>query len=320
MMYTEVRQGDEIRMNNRKILVYGSLNIDRTYFQDHLVRPGETISATKMEEFCGGKGFNQAIALRRAGNEVWFAGAVGTDGGMILDELDRNGIHRGLVREMPCATGHAVIQVDNVGQNSIVILAGANGTNDAERVDEVLACFGKGDLVVLQNEIPCVEKIIREAHEKGMLVAYNPSPFNEKCLLCDLSQTDILMINETEGEAMTGTADPRDILEILHDRYPQLKTVLTLGSRGSLFMDASGTVHGCGIHAAKAVDTTAAGDTFTGYFLTGYLQEKAPEESLRIAAVAAGISVSRKGAGPSIPTLRETEEMNRTAELTKPLF
>lgn len=292
-----------------KILVYGSLNIDKTYSLESLVRPGETVSALKMEQFCGGKGFNQALALRRAGNEVCFAGAVGTDGQMILDELDRNGIDRGLIREMPCATGHAIIQVDGKGQNSIIILAGANGTNDSARVDEVLAHFGRGDLVVLQNEIPCVDEIIRKAHAKGMTVAYNPSPFNEKCLQCDLDQTDILLINETEGEAMTGIADPKSILRKLHEDHHDLAVVLTLGHRGSAFMDRNGAVCTSGIYASVAVDTTAAGDTFTGYFLSAYLGGKSPEEALRIAAIASGISVSRNGAGPSIPTVEETEEL-----------
>lgn len=304
-----------------KILVYGSLNIDKTYSLNSLVRPGETVSALKMEQFCGGKGFNQAIAFRRAGNDVCFAGAVGTDSQMILDELDRNGIDRKLVRELPCATGHAIIQVDGNGQNSIIILAGANGTNDSARVDEVLSYFGCGDLVVLQNEIPCVDEIIRKAHGKGMIVAYNPSPFNEKCLMCDLGQTDILLINETEGEAMTGIAEPKAILDRLHERHPELAVVLTLGHRGSAFMNKDGTVCTSGIYASDAVDTTAAGDTFTGYFLSTYFGGQSPEDALRIAAIASGISASRNGAGPSIPTLEETMQLlSKPVDLTKKPF
>ena len=292
-----------------KMVVFGSLNIDKTYTVADFVRPGQTISAAKMEQFCGGKGFNQAIALRRAGNEVFFAGAVGQDGGMLLDNLDRNGIDRRYVKQTTGATGHAIIQLDAKGQNCIIILAGANGEITQEDVESTLAGFGAGDLIVLQNEISCVELIIRRAHEKGMIVAFNPSPYDEKIAACNMTCVDFLLVNETEGAAMAGMDAPEAILDALHARYPHLNVVLTLGGDGSIFQSSDGQRFACGVHPVQAVDTTAAGDTFTGYFLSEMLRHGEADRALRMASVAAGIAVSRKGAEPSIPMLSEVKDI-----------
>lgn len=291
-----------------KMVVFGSLNIDKVYSLEHFVRPGETISAMKMEQFCGGKGFNQAIALRRAGNEVHFAGAVGQDGQMLLDNLDRNGIGRGHVKTTGGATGHAIIQLDEKGQNCIIILAGANGEITLDDVQRTLADFGEGDLIVLQNEISCVPEIIRLAHEKGLIVAFNPSPYDGKIAACDIACVDYLLVNETEGAAMAGTAEPDAILDELHSRYPHLNVVLTLGGDGSVYQDKRGERYTCGVHKVQAVDTTAAGDTFTGFFLSEMLRHGQAEKALHTASVAAGIAVSRKGAEPSIPLMNEVEK------------
>ena len=294
-----------------KTLVFGSLNLDKTYELDEFVQPGQTICARNMTEYCGGKGFNQAVALSRAGNHVYFAGAVGVDGQRILDALDQNKIDRHHVRQRLCATGHAIIQVDRNGQNCIIILSGANDTITQSDVIDVLDNFGAGDLLVLQNEISNVDKIVEHAHEKGMVVAYNPSPFNEKCLLCDLDLVNILLINETEGRAMTNLETAEDILRNLHAKYPRLTAVLTLGHKGSMYIDKSGEVIQCGIYSTQVVDTTAAGDTFTGYFLSSLLKKGSPREALRQAAIAVGLSVSRHGAEPSIPFFAQVIECEK---------
>ena len=290
-----------------KMVVFGSLNIDKTYSLEDFVRPGQTISAYKMEQFCGGKGFNQGIALRRAGNEVHFAGAVGQDGGMLLDTLDRNGIDRSCVKVTNGATGHAIIQLDRKGGNCIIILAGANGEITEADVENTLQNFGEGDLIVLQNEISCVPYILRRAREKGMIVAFNPSPYDAKIADCDLSCVDYLLVNEVEGAGMAGCTDADAILDTLHNRYPALNIVLTLGGDGSVYQDKHGARFNCGIHKVEAVDTTAAGDTFTGFFLSEILRHGDAEKALRTASVAAGIAVSRKGAEPSIPSMSEVE-------------
>ena len=290
-----------------RMVVFGSLNIDRTYSLEAFVRPGQTVSAAKMEQFCGGKGFNQAIALRRAGNEVFFAGAVGQDGQMLLDSLDRNGIDRSCVRVTEGATGHAIIQVDARGGNCIIILAGANGKITPEDVERTLAQFDAGDLIVLQNEIACVPLILRRAREKGMIVAFNPSPCDEKIAGCDLAMVDYLLLNEVEGESLTGHKAPEAILDALHGRYPQLNIALTLGDDGSMYLSSTGECRRALAYPVQAVDTTAAGDTFTGYFLSAILRDGDAAAALRAASVAAGIAVSREGAEPSIPVLAEVE-------------
>lgn len=288
-----------------KMVVFGSLNIDRTYSLEEFVRPGQTVSAKKMEQFCGGKGFNQAIALRRAGNEVCFAGAVGQDGQMLLEALDVNGIDRQHVKVTAGATGHAIIQLDKRGGNCIIILAGANGEITEADVASTLADFGAGDLIVLQNEISCVPSILRRAHEKGMIVAFNPSPYDGRIADCDLSCVDYLLVNEVEGAAMAGEVAPEAMLDVLHGRYPALNIVLTLGGEGAIYQRKDGERFTCGIHKVEVVDTTAAGDTFTGYFLSEILRHGEADRALRVATVAAGIAVSRKGAEPSIPRMAE---------------
>lgn len=290
-----------------KSLVFGSLNIDKVYAVKDFVRPGQTISAAGMELFCGGKGFNQAISLRRAGNEVHFAGAVGQDGEMLLDKLKENGIDCTFVRQTQGATGHAIIQVSEDGQNCIIILAGANGEITQEDVQKTLAHFDAGDLLVLQNEVAHVPEMIRCAHERGMIVAFNPSPYDEKIAACDISCVDYLLVNETEGAAMAGESDPDAILNVLHARYPQLNVVLTLGGDGSVYQSHTGERFHAGVHRVHAVDTTAAGDTFTGYFLSEMLKSGDAQNALQTAAVAAGIAVSRKGAEPSIPWMNEVK-------------
>lgn len=292
-----------------KMLVFGSLNIDKTYTLENFVQPGQTVSASGMEQFCGGKGFNQAIALRRAGNDVHFAGAVGQDGGMLLEALDANGIRRDHVRVTAGATGHAIIQLDRHGGNCIIILAGANGEITEADVEAALADFDAGDLIVVQNEIACVPWILRRAHEKGMVVTFNPSPYDAKIADCDLTCVDYLLVNEVEGAGMAGCTDAHAILDTLHSRYPALNIVLTLGGDGSLFLDKSGARFSCGVHKVEVADTTAAGDTFTGYFLSGMLHHGDAERALRTASVAAGIAVSRKGAEPSIPAMAEVEAL-----------
>lgn len=288
-----------------KMLVFGSLNIDKTYSMGNFVQPGQTVSALKMEQFCGGKGFNQAIALRRAGNEVYFAGAVGQDGGMLLEKLDENGIDRSCVKVTKGATGHAIIQVDRTGQNCIIILAGANGEITEADVDETLSHFSAGDLIVLQNEISCVPYILRCAHEKGMVVALNPSPYDGKIAACDLGCVDYLLVNETEGAGMTGKNETDDVLSALQQQHPALNIVLTLGGAGAVYQSRDGLRVFRNANKVQAVDTTAAGDTFTGFFLSEILRHGNAAKALEIATAAAGIAVSRKGAEPSIPMINE---------------
>lgn len=288
-----------------KILVFGSLNIDRTYSVPHFVAPGETLAADKLQIFCGGKGFNQAIALARAGNQVYFAGGIGTDGQMLINALKEEKINIDHLKHTSGSSGHAIIQVTPDGQNSILIQSGANGEITPADVAMVLENFGAGDLIVLQNEISCVAEIMEEAKEKGLVVAMNPSPLDERIKQYPLEKVDYLFVNQGEGCVIANAQQPEQILENLHVQYPQMNVVLTLGGEGSCYLEKNGKLSKCGIYAVAPVDTTAAGDTFSGYFLSMIIKGADARSALWTAAVASGLAVSRPGASSSIPTMEE---------------
>ena len=289
-----------------KVLNYGSLNIDHVYAVDHIVQPGETISSHGLELFCGGKGLNQSIALARAGCEVWHAGMVGADGGMLLEALRKSGVDISLVRTVEKPTGNALIQVAANGQNSIVLFPGANVCNERSYIDQALAQFGPGDLLLLQNEINLVGELIEQAAERGMQIALNPSPFDQSLTDCRLDLVSIFLMNEVEGEQITGKTKPEEILAQMQDRFPHARTVLTIGSEGAIYQDGA-RIYRHGTYPVPVVDTTGAGDTFTGYFLAAYAEKQAPEQALELASKAASIAVSRRGAESSIPLRREVD-------------
>ncbi len=290
-----------------KTLNFGSLNVDYVYSVDHMVVGGETLLSSKMEAFCGGKGLNQSVALARAGVEVSHAGQIGEDGQMLLDLCRENGIHTEWIRSLPVKGGHTIIQVDKNGQNSILLYGGTNQMLTEDFIDEVISHFGEGDYLVLQNEVNLLDRIIDKAWDAGMKIVLNPSPFEDKLLSCDLGKVALFMLNEIEGEQFTGEKEPDRILDVLTQRYPKTDIVLTLGSKGAIYAGGGKRVFQ-DIFPVKAVDTTAAGDTFTGFFLSGIIKGKPPEEALLQAAKASSIAVTRPGAAPSIPTIAEVEE------------
>ena len=295
--------------DNVKILNLGSLNVDITYLVDHVVAPGETIKASRRERFCGGKGLNQSIALAKAGAQVYHAGCIGRDGEMLSTMLRNAGVDIRFLEQVDEPSGHAIIQVDEKGQNSIVIYGGANTCVTTEYIDQVIANFDCGDVLLLQNEISNIDYAIQAAARQGMRVALNPSPFDERLLDCDLRKVSWLILNEVEGQQMTGCSavEPKQILEQLRKRYPQAACVLTLGTAGAYYQDAHTTAFQ-DTFRIKSVDSTGAGDTFTGFFLAGMTQGCDAKQAMRRAAAAAAISVSRRGASASIPTDQEVRQ------------
>lgn len=290
-----------------KVLNFGSLNVDNVYSVDHIVQGGETISSTKLEVFSGGKGLNQSIALAKAGAPVYHAGLIGEEGDFLLDTCRENGVDTTYIRKLNAKGGHTVIQVDANGQNCIILFGGTNQMVTKEFVDEVLENFEAGDYLVLQNEINQLDYIIEKAYERGMKIVLNPSPFDSKLKDCDLTKIHLFMINEIEGEQITGTSEKEEILKVLADKFPNAKFVLTLGSDGAVYYDGKEKVFQ-DIFKVKAVDTTAAGDTFSGFFLAKMMGGATVAEALRTAAKASSIAVSRPGAAPSIPTMKEVED------------
>ncbi len=286
-----------------KILNIGSCNIDYVYTLDHIVAPGETENSTRMDVFPGGKGLNQSIAASRAGGEVYHAGCVGNDAAVLTDILKEAAVDVSFLQTVDVKNGCAIIQVSRTGENAIFLHAGSNAMVDRPLIDRVLAAFAPGDLLLLQNEVSNVPYIVDRAFEQGLCVLFNPSPFNETIHAVALDKLCYLMLNEHEARALTGAATPEAALTALNTSYPALGVVLTLGEKGCLFSRGEQTLHQAAF-AVPTVDTTAAGDTFTGYFAAGLARGEDMETVLATAAAAAAIAVSRHGAAPSIP-LRE---------------
>jgi len=290
-----------------KVLVFGSLNIDLLFSVDHIVAPGETIGSVSFTRSAGGKGANQAAALAKAGLPVYMAGKIGRDGQFLLELLQSYGVNTDHVVQYEGATGQAVIQIDKNGQNAIVLNPGGNGEVTVEEIRATIAQFKAGDIIVLQNEIANLVQIMESANERGMRICLNPSPFNEKIEALPLDFVHWLFVNEIEGAALAklpGNATFEAILEKLVERFPTTEVILTAGK--------DGVFYGGGITRARSeivkvpvVDTTGAGDTFTGFFLAAREKSMAIPQALAVACKAASIAVSRKGAMESIPKADE---------------
>ena len=299
-----------------KILSFGSLNIDYVYSVPHFVKKGETLSAKELNVYTGGKGLNQSIALARAGVETYQAGAIGTDGMFLLEQLKEAGVKTDLVKILDdVRTGNAIIQNDDEGDNCIVLFGGANQAITKEQVDEVFKDFTNEDYLLIQNEINELSYIVEKAKEEGMKIILNPSPMNEKIMKLPLDQIDYFILNEIEAMQILEMDKPEEIdgkyiASLLHERFKDATIVLTLGSEGSVCISDDEYVEQS-IYKVKAIDTTAAGDTYTGYFIAGILNGKTIKESMDIASKASAIAVTRQGAAPSIPVLEEVEEKNK---------
>lgn len=285
-----------------KVLNFGSLNIDYVYSVNDFVQKGETISSDKLNVFSGGKGLNQSLALSKAGVEVYHAGAIGEDG-LLLEKLLRdNGVNTKFLRILSdVRTGNAIIQKNNEGDNCIILYGGSNKAISKEMVDDALENFEKGDWLLLQNEISEIPYIVKKAYEKGMKIVLNPSPMNDRIFDINLNYIHCFILNEVEAEALTEKSDDKEVLlKKLQEKFPHAEIILTLGEDGSLYVKNNEVIEQKA-YKVNVVDTTAAGDTFTGYYLAERLNGKIVKDSLDTAAKAAAIAVSRNGAAPSIP-------------------
>ena len=288
------------------ILNFGSLNIDYVYRVDTFVKPGETKSSRSLYINAGGKGLNQSIASARAGSRVFHAGLIGTDGEFLVNKLIENKVITNLMRSANSVSGHAIIQVDDSGQNCILLYGGTNRMLTEEYVDSTLASFEKDTLVLVQNETNLIDYIIQKAHQRGFLVALNAAPMDVKVLSYPLDLVDWLIINEVEGSQITESKTTSEILPILAHRYIGMNVLLTLGKQGAQCL-YQGKVFSIASHDVKAVDTTAAGDTFTGYFLASVLDNLPMGKVLQQATAASALCVQRPGASDSIPLKFEVD-------------
>ena len=290
-----------------KIPNLGSLNFDKVYDVSHFVREGETILSQGFGEFLGGKGLNQSVALARAGAAVYHAGAIGPDGAALRDCLTEAGADVTYLMETSTVSGHAIIQ-HAAGQNCIIVCGGANQCITREDIRDILANFGCDDLLLMQNETSNVAFAMEEAKRRGMKIAFNASPITEELLRYPMELVDYFIINEVEGKALSGVEsdDFEEILDGLTRRFPNAAVVLTIGKQGVLYRHGTEqSSHPS--YLVPTVDTTAAGDTFCGYFLAGIAAGLPLEDCLRQASMAAALAVSKMGAAPSIPTMEEVK-------------
>lgn len=284
-----------------KILNYGSLNIDHVYQVPHFVQPGETLTSASLHMFAGGKGANQSVALARAGATVFHAGKIGKDGLWLKEKLEQNGVNTQFIEEGNFNNGHAMIQVDPQGENAIILYGGANQEIEKEEVLCTLSKFEAGDFLLLQNEINLIPFLIEQGAKQQLEVCFNPAPLTPELLDYPLELVKLLIVNEIEGAALTGKKNEEEILEHLCTRFPKSEILLTVGAGGSYFASQNETIH-VSAHPTDVVDTTAAGDTFIGYFLAARMQNKSVQEALNDATQAAAICVSKEGAMDSIPS------------------
>lgn len=290
-----------------KILVYGSLNIDLVFSVDHIVLPGETLDSTSLTRGAGGKGANQAAALAKAGMPVHMAGKIGQDGQFLLRLLQSYGVNTDKVVQYEGATGQAIIQLDKSKQNAIVLYSGGNAAVTVEEINKTIAEFDSGDIIVLQNEIIHIREIMECAQKQGMRIYLNPSPYNEKIKTLPLDLVDLFFVNEIEGAALAElvpkTAPPL-ILDHLVRRFPKAEIILTAGEGGAYYGFNQKREKGNVIEVIVE-DTTAAGDTFTGYYIAARERKMSVSQALSAACKASSIAVSRKGAMESIPSAKE---------------
>ncbi|GGO14016.1 ribokinase [Microbispora bryophytorum] len=293
------------------ISVFGSANMDLVAYVAQAPRPGETVTGREFRTVPGGKGANQAIAAARAGAGVAFLGAVGDDafGPGLRAALAEAGVDTAGLRVVPGPSGVAHIVVEDGGDNSIIVVPGANGavTGPAGRDAETIA---RSDALLLQLELP-MDAVVAAAHvPRGVSsraeVILTPAPAAP--LPAELLEAvDLIVPNEHEAAALTGRDDPRDALEALLGLVPE--AVVTLGARGALYGSRDGTRLREAAVPVRAVDTTAAGDTFAGALAVARTEGAGPARALRFASAAAALSVQREGASTSMPHRHEIDRL-----------
>jgi ribokinase len=283
---------------------FGSFCIDHVYTVPHFVKPGETLPCLSYQVHPGGKGLNQSLALAYAGASVRHIGKIGSDGVWMRTLLENAGVDVNLTAIVDTPTGHANIQVTPEGENAIVIYGGANQTISRADIELALQLSQPGEYLLIQNEISCLPELIEIAANKQLRIIFNAAPITDAVKDYPLHLIEVFVINEVEGESLTGETEPSMILDAMLNLYPDSKVILTLGQKGAAYKDRNSALTQPADNV-MTIDSTGAGDTFTGYFLANYVAGKSIQKCLQTACKAAGISVTRRGAASSIPKLAE---------------
>lgn len=299
---------------DKNIIVVGSSNTDMVINADHLPVPGETIMGGSFMMNFGGKGANQAVAAARLNGNVHFIAKIGKDlfGKRSIEQYEDEGIHVEQIYSDPVLpSGVALIIVDANGENSIVVASGANSSLSPEDIKKAHSVIEKGDIMLIQLEIPIetVEYAAHLAKEKGIKVILNPAPARP---LSDSLLKNLYMIipNETEAEILSGVKvtdweSAQKAADIIHAKGANI-VVITLGSKGALIKE-EGQYHKVPVPKVKAIDTTAAGDTFCGAVCVALTENMSVLDAVKFANKCASITVTRMGAQSSLPYRREID-------------
>ena len=288
---------------------FGSCCIDHVYSVPYFVKPGETLASLDYQIHPGGKGLNQSLALAYAGARVRHAGQIGHDGLWMKTLLSDAGVDTSLISVVDTPSGHAIIQVTPEGENAIVIYGGANKKITVRDIELTLSATIPGEYLLIQNETSCLPELIELASAKEQKIVFNAAPITDSVRDYPLDLVEIFVVNEVEGEALTGETMPDDILSAMADLYPTSEVILTLGEQGAIYQYQRQRISQPA-EPVTAVDSTGAGDTFTGYFLARYVEsleakDRDIQACLAIACHAAAVCVTRQGAASSIPRLEE---------------
>ena len=285
----------------------GSINVDHVYQVPHFVRPGETLASTAYQRILGGKGANQSIALARAGASVCHIGALSHADQDFYQQLIDYGVNLDHVEQTDTASGHAIIQVDASAENAIVLFGGANQCIQDTAIDKALQSAAEGDWLLTQNETNAVAITLQKAKQQGLKTAYNPAPICGIEADIDPAWVDLLVVNQTEAAAISGIQDTEQQVAYFAERWKHAEVVLTLGSEGAILICHKGVLQVSSFEV-DAVDTTAAGDTFIGFYLAARSRNEDQQDAMLQACASAALAVQREGASTSIPTLDDVDE------------
>lgn len=286
------------------IWTLGSINIDQSYAVPHIPAPGETLAATGLRTGLGGKGANMAVACARAGSVSHMIAGIGPDGGWTRDRLTEYGVDTRFICDTAVPTGHAIITVAEDGENAITLFHGANHAIPDQTPAAALSQAATGDWLLMQNETRLQAETAQLARQLGLKVAYAAAPFDADEIRALAPLLDLLILNAVEMEQLhqqTGWTPGQGLT------VPQV--IVTMGADGAVLFSQTDdwAAREFPAVAADAVDTTGAGDTFTGYVLSGLDRGLTPAQSMRLAAHAGALMVSRHGTADVIPDLAEVQ-------------
>jgi ribokinase len=281
----------------------GSINIDMVYQVPHLPVPGETLAAKIYSQGLGGKGANMSVAAARAAARVRHIGAVGADGRWAVERLLEYGVDTTHISEFSGVTGHAVINVDDAGENAIVLWAGANILISTDQIGRALAEANTGDTLIMQNETSGQLDAAKMAKDLCLKVVYAAAPFDANAITLLLPYIDLLVLNEVEAQQLEmAIGKPPESLEIDN-------VIVTLGGDGCRwYANSAKLVTDFGAIKVDPIDTTGAGDTFTGYVVAGLDRGMVMEQAIHLASQAGALMVTRLGTADVIPDLKEIQD------------